>query len=599
MKSPYLSRLLIGLFILLSSHVVLQAQEAERIARVENGLLPPVLIKGEKGWNIEDRMKLYNIPGVSIAVIEDFKIAWAKGYGVMDNETRDPVTNKTLFVAGSVSKPVAVMGALRMVQEEKLALDEDINKVLVSWKVPENEFTKTEKVTLRRIVSHSAGVTVHGFRGYAAGESVPTLIQILNGEPPANSAPIRVDQVPGTQWRYSGGGLTIMQQAMIDVERKPFPAIMREEVLNPIGMTSSSYEQKMDPDRLKLAASGHYGDGRVIEGKRYAYPEMAAAGLWTTPTDLAKFAIEVQRSLKGESNKVLSQNTVRLMVTKQITIGPSQDMALGFFLQDDDSYFGHGGQDVGFICQLIASKDGGYGAVVMTNSDGRSGELIGEILRSIAKEYDWRDYLPTPIEIISLTPQELETFAGRYGLGSDNVLTLRIEGGKLLGRDGGEQEFGLLPVSEHEFVRRDRTVRYVFNGTQEVTIRSALGQQAGTRMNPGVKVPLEYLVEGKLDLAAEGYRNIRREDPKDPAVNEGRLNLLGYAFLRQRNYAAAIQVFKINVEFYPDSWNVYDSLGEAYMNAGEKDLAIKNYEKSLELNPKNTGGQKMLEKLMK
>jgi CubicO group peptidase (beta-lactamase class C family) len=598
MKPSY-RHLLIVLFVFSLSQLPLRARQDERIARVENGLLPPVLIKGEKGWNIGERMKLYNIPGVSIAVIKDFKIAWAKGYGVMDNETKEPVTEKTLFVAGSVSKPVADMGALRMVQEGKLTLDEDINKVLVSWKVPENEFTKTEKVTLRRITSHSAGVTVHGFRGYAAGEPIPTLIQILNGEPPANSAPIRVDLVPGTQWRYSGGGLTIMQQAMIDVEGKPFPEIMREKVLEPIGMTSSSYEQTMGPDRIKLAASGHYGDGRVIEGKRYAYPEMAAAGLWTTPTDLAKFALEVQRSLKGESNKVLSQKTVRLMVTKQISIAPSQDMALGFFLQDNDNYFGHGGQDIGFICQLIARKDGGYGAVVMTNSDGRGGELIGEILRSIAKEYDWQGYLPTPVEVVALAPDKLESFTGRYRLGSDNVLSLKIEGGKMFGQEVGEQEFELLPVSEQEFVRRDRGARYVFSGTREVTIRSASGQQTGARLSEGVKVPLEYLIEGKLDLAAEGYRDIRKQDAKDPAVNEGRLNLLGYAFLGRHNYAAAIEVLKLNVEFYPDSWNVYDSLGEAYMNAGEKDLAIKNYKKSLELNPKNAGGQKMLEKLQK
>jgi CubicO group peptidase (beta-lactamase class C family) len=598
MKPSY-RHLLIVLFVFSLSQLPLRARQDERIARVENGLLPPVLIKGEKGWNIGERMKLYNIPGVSIAVIKDFKIAWAKGYGVMDNETKEPVTEKTLFVAGSVSKPVADMGALRMVQEGKLTLDEDINKVLVSWKVPENEFTKTEKVTLRRITSHSAGVTVHGFRGYAAGEPIPTLIQILNGEPPDNSAPIRVDLVPGTQWRYSGGGLTIMQQAMIDVEGKPFPEIMREKVLEPIGMTSSSYEQTMGPDRIKLAASGHYGDGRVIEGKRYAYPEMAAAGLWTTPTDLAKFALEVQRSLKGESNKVLSQKTVRLMVTKQISIAPSQDMALGFFLQDNDNYFGHGGQDIGFICQLIARKDGGYGAVVMTNSDGRSGELIGEILRSIAKEYDWQGYLPTPVEVVALARDKLESSTGRYRLGSDNVLSLKIEGGKMFGQEVGEQEFELLPVSEQEFVRRDRAVRYVFSGTEGVTIRSASGQQTGVRLSQGVKVPLEYLIEGKLDLAAEGYRDIRKKDPKDPAVNEGRLNLLGYAFLGRHNYAAAIEVLKLNVEFYPDSWNVYDSLGEAYMNAGEKDLAIKNYKKSLELNPKNAGGQKMLEKLQK
>jgi CubicO group peptidase (beta-lactamase class C family) len=585
------------LLMVLPSCVALQAQQDERAARVENGLLPPVLIKGENGWNIEERMKFYNIPGVSVAVIQDFKIAWAEGYGVMDNETKEPVTEKTLFVAGSVSKPVAVMGALRLVEEGKLALDRDINEKLVSWKLPENELTKTDKATLRRIVSHSAGVTVHGFRGYAAGEPIPTLIQILNGEPPANSAPIRVDLVPGTLWRYSGGGLTIMQQAMIDIERKPFPEIMREKVLAPLGMTSSSYEQTMGPERLKVAASGHYGDGRVVEGKRFLYPEMAAAGLWTTPTDLAKFAIEVQLSLKGQSNKVLSEKTVQLMVTKQLPINPSQNMALGFFLERNDSYFGHGGQDIGFICGLIANKEGGYGAVVMTNSDGRSGELISEILRSIAKEYQWRAYLPEPIEVVTLSREKLESLAGRYQLGSDRVLRVRIEEGKLVVKELQEQESELLPVSDKEFVRRDRGVRYVFDAPDEVMLRYPGGTQKGPRMSQGAKAPLEYLIEGQDDAAMEAYRTLRRNNPSDQAVNEARLNSLGYTLMGERKYAAAIAVFKVNVEFYPQSWNVYDSLGEAYMNAGDKDLAIQNYKKSLELNPKNANGQETLKKL--
>ncbi len=180
--------------------------------------------------NILERMKFYNVPGVSVAVISGFRVDWAKGYGVMDVETKAPVTDKTLFVAGSVSKPVAAMGALRLVKEGKISLDANINDFLRSWKLPENEFTRIKKVTLRGILSHSAGVTVHGFRGYAAGEPLLTMQQILDGESPANSGPIRVDLEPGKQWRYSGGGITIMQQALMDVERKPFPRILREKV---------------------------------------------------------------------------------------------------------------------------------------------------------------------------------------------------------------------------------------------------------------------------------------------------------------------------------------------------------------------------------
>src|SRR6202008_2867755 len=195
--------------------------------------------------------------------------------------------------AGSISKPVAAAGMLALVQEGKLSLDEDVNQKLKSWKVPENEFTREQKVTLRRLASHTAGLTVHGFPGYEVGEKLPTLVQILNGEKPANTLPIRVDLVPGTKERYSGGGVTIEQQVMMDVTGKAFPALMKETVLDKIGMSDSSYEQPLPEAWAARTPTGTYQDGKPVHGKWHVYPEMAAAGLWTTPGDLAKFAIEI------------------------------------------------------------------------------------------------------------------------------------------------------------------------------------------------------------------------------------------------------------------------------------------------------------------
>ena len=578
-----------------------------RIGRVESGLLPPVLVKGQKTWNILDRMKFYNVPGVSIAVFFDNKVQWAKGYGVMDNDTKEPVTEKTLFVAGSISKPVAVMGALRLVQEGKLALDANINSFLTSWKLPENAFTAKQPVTLRRITSHSAGLTVHGFRGYAPGEPLPTLIQILKGDSPANSAPIVVDIEPGSTWRYSGGGLTIMQLAMMDVEKKPFPDILREKVLGPVGMTSSSYEQAMPPDRLKLAASGHNAAGKVIQGKRFIYPEMAAAGLWTTSTDLAKFAIEVGRSVHGESNKVLNPETAKLMVTPQIVIQGTRDGALGLFLERHGSevYFGHGGQDEGFIASLLADRDGGYGVAIMTNSDGQgAASLISEIIMGVAKEYGWQGYVPAPYDVISLDAQALAPFPGRYTLDSDSTLALSLEGGRLMGKRTGGTAFELLPISPSEFIRTDAPVTYTFadgNGAPSgsVTIKSEGGTRTATRAAEGVKAPADWLEAGDAARAIEGYRDLWKKNPKDPNVDEPRLNTIGYMLLENKKPAAAVALFKLIVELHPDSWNAYDSLADGYAASGEKALAIKAYEKSLALNPKNVSGAKKLEELRK
>ena len=287
-----------------------------RIERIGNGIDPIELTKGEApvSLNILKLMKLYNVPGLSVAVIEDYKIAWTKCYGVTEPGGTAPVTPKTLFQAGSISKPVAAAGMLALVQEGKLSLDEDVNVKLKSWKVPENEFTKDQKVTLRRLASHSAGLTVHGFPGYDVDDKIPTLVQIFDGEKPANTAAIRVDFVPGSDERYSGGGITIEQQLMIDVSGKPFPELMKETVLDKIGMNDSSYEQPLPPARAAFTAGGTYGDGKLVHGKWHVYPEMAAAGLWTTPTDLAKFAIEIALSKQGKSNKVLTQKTAEEML---------------------------------------------------------------------------------------------------------------------------------------------------------------------------------------------------------------------------------------------------------------------------------------------
>jgi CubicO group peptidase (beta-lactamase class C family) len=270
------------------------------------------------------------------------------------------------------------------VEHGRLSLDEDVNVKLRTWKVPENEFTKEQKVTLRRLMSHTAGLTVHGFPGYDVDAPMPTLVQIFNGEKPANTAPIRVDILPGTQERYSGGGVTIEQQLMMDVTGRTFPELMRETVLDKIGMADSSYEQPLPAARAAMTAIGTYADGKLVHGKWHIYPEMAAAGLWTTPTDLAKFAIEIANSRDGKSNRVLSQKMTEEMLT------PVMDGAgLGFFVEKENpGQFGHNGADEGFQALLSMNSDSGKGVAIMADSD--NGITVANyVLRRVAQEYAW------------------------------------------------------------------------------------------------------------------------------------------------------------------------------------------------------------------
>jgi len=286
-----------------------QSDVAQRIAAVEACLPPPVIVKGEPKacTTLTKRMEELHVPGVSVAVVHNGAIEWAKGYGVRQTG-REAVKTDTMFQAGSISKPVAGMGTLHLVQEAKLSLDADINSKLTTWKLPASTAVPGAVVTLRELLTHTAGLTVHGFPGYAAGEPVPTLVQVLNGEKPANTEPIRLDSPPGKEWRYSGGGYSVMQQLVIDTVKEPYPQFLHDTVLAPIGMSHSTYQQPLPAALLTNAAMPYNADGTPVKGGPHTYPEMAAAGLWTTASDLCRYVIEVQNSLAGKANHVLSQS---------------------------------------------------------------------------------------------------------------------------------------------------------------------------------------------------------------------------------------------------------------------------------------------------
>jgi CubicO group peptidase (beta-lactamase class C family) len=360
-----------------------------RIDEVEQGLLPSVLIAGAPSWPLEQRMARYNVPGVSIAVFEDSRIVWSRAYGLLDADFGDPVTPDPLFQAASITKPVAAVVAMRLVQEGRLDLDADVNEYLRSWRVPENEFTRTEKVTARRLLSHQAGLTVGGFRGYAPDVAVPTILQVLDGSPPANSPPIRVDREPGSGYRYSGGGYTVLQLLIEEITGRPLAELADELVFEPLQMTSSTLRKPLPETLSARISAGHTSDGASMPGHRFLKGGSACCGLWTTPSDLARFAIGLQQALRGDSKLLLDADTAREMLVPP----GSGDVGLGLFLEahGDTSYFRHSGGNPGFSCLLVAARDGDYGAAVMTNGDNGSG-LIGEIVRAIAAAYDWPGY---------------------------------------------------------------------------------------------------------------------------------------------------------------------------------------------------------------
>lgn len=445
-----------------------QSSLAERRARVEKGLLTVVTLKDQpKSFTLAERMAHYKVPGVSIAVINNGQLEWANGYGVTEVGGTTPVTDATLFQAASISKPVAVMGMLALVEKGVLKLDEDVNARLKSWQVPENEFTKEQKVTLRRLASHSAGLTVHGFLGYAADLAVPTPVQVLDGQKPANSAPVRVNVTPGSLWRYSGGGLTVMQLLMTDVTGKPFPALMQELVLDKLDMKHSTYEQPLPAARVGQAASGHRQSGALIKGKWHTYPEMAAAGLWTTPSDLARFAIAIQQANAGQVGKVLSPAMTKQMLTKQ---SGAYGLGVGVGGTGKTATFSHGGSNEGFKCMLFAYVETGQGVVVMTNGD-QGSALTREIFHSVAREYGWPDFKPIERTLAQIKPEVLPAYVGEYEI--NGKVAVSTENGKLYLQPPGQGKQELFPASETEFFLLTDNVRLVFLKDAQGVVTSA------------------------------------------------------------------------------------------------------------------------------
>ncbi|MFP3599115.1 serine hydrolase [Chryseobacterium sp. SIMBA_029] len=598
-KTPFYITLVFGMMVNLVSGQKESSLKNE-ISKVESGLVPAVRFEGDPVWTIESRMKYYHIPGVSIAVIKDSKVIWSKTYGVADEDTKVPVNSKTLFQAASMSKPVSAYAALKEVEMGKINPDADVNSYLKSWKVPENEFTKEKKVTLKNIISHTAGLTVGGFLGYEAGQPVPTLLQVLNGQSPANSPGIVVDKIPGSPFRYGGGGYCVMQQMLIDIEGKDFATIMKEKVLVPLDMKNSTYTQPLPEAQSQWAATAYSANGAKVQGKYHTYPEMAPAGLWTTAEDYAKFVIDIQNTLSDKSHTIISKKMAEEFTTPFI----DPFMGLGIFIENKSGqvYFSHGGDNEGFSGKFIGNKTNGDGMVILTNTN--KPMFIEELIRSVATVYEWPNFVAPVYKVMSVTPQDFSNNVGRYQSDIYGFYKIYREKGKLMAVNNAETPAELIKVGNNTFALRDwdYTVKFEKNkktGKKELvqilndkTIRSS-----NPLMNDNEKTPLEMILEGHFEKGSEAYRKAKTEDPYHHLLSENYLNGVGYALLQQKELTKAIDIFRVNTLLYPNSENVFDSLGEAYLEAGEKEKAKRNYQKVLDINPNNTNAANVLKRL--
>jgi len=391
-------------------------------------------------------MERLRVPGMSAAVVADGRLEWAQGWGLREAGRPDRVAVETLFQAGSISKPVAALCALKLVADEQLDLEADVNDVLTSWNVPASGGWQP-RVTLRQLLSHTAGLTVHGFPGYARDERTPTLVEVLDGN--GNTPPVLVSTMPGLQFSYSGGGYCVLQQLLIDLTGMPFPQLARELVLEPLGMQDSTYEQPLPEQRWAQAASGHRTGGKPVAGGWHVYPEMAAAGLWTTPSDLARFVIAIQRARSGAADAILPQGLATEMLRSQAL---NKAIGLGVFIEGRGNAlrFTHSGDDQGFIAELVGYVDNGLGAVVMASSD-RGWMLIQSLLEAIGRVFEWPEYPPVEPEVVDVAEVDLEACVGVYELPKGRSLTVERRSDRLALTAPGQAAVELCPASAGEW----------------------------------------------------------------------------------------------------------------------------------------------------
>ena len=445
------------------------AQSAQqRMQAVRSHLSRYVKIRGnpDEDLNLDTQMRVFRVPAVSIAAIRNGAIDWAGAYGVSSLDGA-PVNPETLFGAASISKPVTALGVLKLVEEGKIDLDAEVNRYLKRWKIPDNQFTENKKVTVRELLNHTSGIGTHNGEVYDPSSPVPTLLQLLDGEKPARTPPVRVEVVPGTKFAYSNGGYLVLELLIEDVSGEPFAPYMKRTVLDPVGMKHSTFDAPLPPEWQIHAATAYGDDGKwAVPPSKFVEPNQAAGGLWSTPTDLAKLLLEVQREYEGKSHGILHQQTMRMMVSANEEVVSARRYGLGFEVggSPDNPYVRHEGS--GYFQDDMVEYLGGNGIVVMT-SGGGGGWLAEEVIRGAGTVYDFPDFKSIEHSVVDIPASTARSYAGTYA-----YIKVAMEAGHLTAEiPSGSPAARIYPESPTRFFILDgpQELEFLLDSQQSVT----------------------------------------------------------------------------------------------------------------------------------
>jgi CubicO group peptidase (beta-lactamase class C family) len=570
-------------FALLFANFLCAQNVESRIQAVENNLIPYAEAEGFKPWNLLERMKYHKVMGASIAVIKDFKVDWVKAYGWADTTRKIPMSTQTMLSAGSISKMVMAAAALRLVQDGELSLDQPINNYLQSWKLADNDFTRNTPVTLRMLLSHTGGTSQSAFWGFPADQKeLPSIVDVLAGNPNAGSRGIGVNKAPNTGFQYSGGGSMIAQMALMDQTKQAFEPLMRQMVFDKLGMPNATFEQPLSA-KYAAKASWGYSAATWYTGTPYVYPQQAAAGLYTTAGDLAKFLIDLQLSYQGKG-QILSKEMLREMMKPQATVSEGEfkeEIAVGpFLLQrkdnkgDKGTYFMFDGVNAGFTAFSIANLSEGYGVVVLLNSGDDFNALGKEIIRAVAKTYQWHNFLPTPVKVAELDDQTLNSYVGRYRQDKDVVISIRREGPYLVEQFNGGKDIFCYPIGKDSIVFSDYKIKGFFKRNEKgeiISLQSIYAKEPWLRMKDSEMSFSELLTARRMEEAKKMLREMN--------LDESQITYIAYE--KANDLPAAKAVLEVAIEKFPQSAIVLTRWGDYYDLSNDKVQAKAFYEKAL------------------
>lgn len=523
----------------------------QKIKEVENNITSGILLNDEQPGTIAERMAKYKVKGLSIAVVHDYKVVWAKGYGWADEAEQRPVTPETLFEPGSISKTLNALGILKLAQEGKVDLYADINTYLKSWKFPYDSLSKGKIITLAQILSHNAGLSTHGFPGHDINGPIPSIYEVLDGKEPAVTPAVRSLFEPDLKFQYSGGGTSISQVILTDVTHAVYDEWMYKNVLKPIGMVNSTYAQPPALEKRRLCASAYNPDGSAIPNKFHVYPEQAAAGLWMTPSDLCQYIIDMQLAWKGKPSKVLNADMVKLHLTPYNN-GPT---AMGTFIEDHDGvkYFEHGAGNDGFCGDFYGSLEDGNGVVIFLNSG--DPKMISEVINSVAKAYNWKNFYREPQrkKVVEVPEETLTSYEGIY---------LYDQNFAAIGKKDNKHYF----YTNWMYVNMYFTSSDCFFNEEFRAIKTFLKNEKGEITG------YSRTVDGKDYPPAVKVTNVDTIHLQNQEIGN-----IGWYLFENKQYREAISYFKRGIQLYPEDLNMKINLAHMFVFNDQYDDALAIY----------------------